>query len=131
MRLCIKQTNKPTDYYTRGRPRAPRVTNKQTNRLLYPWPPTRSPAGSSIGMPCCKCNRTGGCACVKACTPTKLGTCLNPTSKLVTQNTINEKIPTPLPTTCADHNLEEPELDVEVNTHQFGVVKMARQSQAL
>ncbi len=34
--------NKPTDYYTRGRPRAPRVTNKQKDTLDYynPWPPT-------------------------------------------------------------------------------------------
>ncbi len=25
-----KQTNRPTDYYTRGRPRAPRVTTRST-----------------------------------------------------------------------------------------------------
>ncbi len=29
--MCHRQTNKkPTDYYTRGRPRAPRVTNQTT-----------------------------------------------------------------------------------------------------
>ncbi len=35
-----KQTDRLTDYYTRGRPRA--SGNKQTDRLLYPWPPTRA-----------------------------------------------------------------------------------------
>ncbi len=43
-----KQTNKkPTDYYTRGRPRAPRVTNTKTDGLLYPWPPTRA-SGNNV-----------------------------------------------------------------------------------